>query len=431
MDRKKILIILPWLPFPITTGGHQALFSGIKAIASSFDIYLAFEAWDDKEYHSNAHQFLQMFPNVHLLPLLHIKNAYKKPNNFKSFSYKAKVLIWNLIHKKSTTNSAKGNPLSKIVHKWECNIKPQSEIWQKHINEIVNQHHFDFIQVEMPWFISFVLNLPKDPIKIYVHHELGFVKRELEKNSLAYNEYVNTYKKYIDLIEISLLNQYDCVISLSKIDAIKLKEKGVDKPIFSSFAAIENTTATNYQVCDGKQLVFVGPEHTPNLIGLTWFLDNCWGKLQERDSRYNLKIIGKWSKKHIDEYEMKYSNIHFMGYVENLERELKGTIMIVPITIGSGIRIKILEACSLGIPFVSTSVGAEGIPVQNEVNCFIADDAKSFVESIIKLQYGEIQKKYVYNSKKMVTEEFSLDALRNNRTSIYNTMLEGKQQYLI
>ena len=100
--------------------------------------------------------------------------------------------------------------------------------------------------------------------------------------------------------------------------------------------------------------------------------------------------------------------------------------MIVPITIGSGIRMKILEASSLGVPFVSTSVGAEGLPVENGKNCFIADDKEMFVNCILKLQDTTIQEKFIENAHTMILEKFSIKALRENRLDIYKHVLNNK-----
>ena len=425
MGKKKILFIIPWLPYPIKSGGHLALFSGIKAVANDLEVYIAFEARNDEEYLSHRDHFLQLFPNIHLLPLLHSKNEFQEQSFLKSIIYKAKVSIWNFLHRKSSSNFFNLDSESKITHFWEANIQPRKKVWQAHLAKLFDQYCFDIIQVEMPSYISLILNLPQNALKVYVHHELGFVKREHEMYNYGFhnNQYVNNYKKYIDLIEINLLNQYDCIISLSKIDAKKMEKNGVIKPVFPSFVAIENHILSDYQPCDGKQLVFVGPDgHYPNFLGLTWFLDNCWESLLMKDSRYHLKIIGNWKHEHIMEYEKKYNHIHFTGYVENLKEELKGSIMIIPITIGSGIRIKILEACSNGIPFVSTTIGAEGIPVVNDVHCYIADQKETFIDSIFKLQDEEVQKRFVHNSKQMIFENYSLDALRKNRLSVYNIM---------
>ena len=96
--------------------------------------------------------------------------------------------------------------------------------------------------------------------------------------------------------------------------------------------------------------------------------------------------------------------------------------MIVPITIGSGIRMKILEAASMGIPFVSTTVGAEGIPLRDGHDCFLTDSPNTFVEDIVKLQDKELKLLFIQNANCMVCENYSLEALRRNRLEIYNTV---------
>jgi glycosyltransferase involved in cell wall biosynthesis len=86
---------------------------------------------------------------------------------------------------------------------------------------------------------------------------------------------------------------------------------------------------------------------------------------------------------------------------------------------------KILEACANGIPFVSTRVGAEGLPVENGKDCFITDNPDEFVKDIIKLQDQELQKKFITNANLMVLNNFSLDSLRLNRKTIYENILQG------
>lgn len=125
----------------------------------------------------------------------------------------------------------------------------------------------------------------------------------------------------------------------------------------------------------------------------------------------------------VEVFETKYPGVRFLGYVEVLSDALKDSIMIVPITIGSGIRMKILEACSNGIPFVSTTVGAEGIPVVDGRHCYIADDPQIFVQDIIKLQSADIQKQFVANCHSMIDELYSMDALKCNREEIYRSVL--------
>lgn len=417
--KKKILFILPWLPYPMKSGGHQALFNGIAAIKNDFDIYLTYEANEGEDYRNAEQGFLNNIPQANLLPLI---NKIKEGKTPLAIRVLAKIkgfishCLYGYIQRPIIQND------HKLEREWLNNILPKSPEFIEHIYKICSNNQFDIVQVEMPKMISYVLSLPSSVKKVYVHHEIGFVRRNLEiqNNNSVYAE---ACKKFADYNEVKELNLYDTIITLSLIDADKLKKAGVVVPIRPSFATINTSMDCKIQLSNGKQLSFIGPDnHNPNVVGLTWFLDNCWEKLKNIDNGYNLRIIGKWTENHIKEYMGKYSDISFLGHVPDLDNVIKGTIMIVPITIGSGIRMKILEACSKGVPFVSTTVGAEGLPLESGKHCFITDSSKEFVDDIIKLQNPDIQNKFVINANKMVKENYSIDSLRNNRLAIYNLL---------
>lgn len=421
--KKNILFVIPWLPYPMKSGGHQALFNGIAAVKDDFNIYLTYEAWEGEEYRNAEEGFLQKIPQAQLLPLVRSINLNTKAPLPIRILRKVKKIVYRLIypHQQKTFTDNK----YKREQGWIRSISPLAPDFIEHVHSICNKYKFEIIQVEMPWLISMVFGLPKTAKKVYVHHELGFVRRELEiKNNPS--AYTLTCKAFADLNEIAQLNLYDTIITLSSIDTDKLKKAGVSVPVKSSFAIIDSITNPEIATSNGKVLTFIGPDnHNPNYIGITWFLENCWGKLKDYDKEYRLNIIGKWSDKHIQEITEKYADITFLGFVSDLNCAIIGTIMIVPITIGSGIRMKILEACSKGIPFVSTAIGAEGIPVENGKDCFVTDDPDEFVKDIIELQATDLQIKFIKNSNTMVRNLFSSEALRQNRASIYKYVLNS------
>ena len=84
------------------------------------------------------------------------------------------------------------------------------------------------------------------------------------------------------------------------------------------------------------------------------------------------------------------------------------SVMIVPIFSGSGIRIKILEGMALGIPIISTTKGAKGIPYINGKNILIADNEIDFYNKIKKLHTNsELYKKISLEGKKLIENNFS------------------------
>jgi glycosyltransferase involved in cell wall biosynthesis len=103
-------------------------------------------------------------------------------------------------------------------------------------------------------------------------------------------------------------------------------------------------------------------------------------------------------------------NIVVTGYVEDIRDYISiSTINICPMISGSGIKNKILEPMSMGIPSVATSIAAEGIPeLKDYENILIADKPKDFVEKIILLiKDKDLYKKIVVNGRKLIEGNYT------------------------
>ena len=411
--KQNLLFVLPFLPYPLVSGGHQAIFNGIDCVKDDFNIFIAYYVnwgFDDNV----AEEFKKRIPQATLLPM---DTRRKAPN------FKARII--DKLQRVLANEAKKCTPPDKNAKYdlWLWSNRPQPAKWQQFIWDACINYHIDIVQVEMPWISSFILSLPDTVKKVYVHHELAFVKHGLELKDDPDNLYAKTCYKHSLASEINMLNHADHIITLSPIDKRKLEEQGVTTLISTSFAVVNTDSQLNSFVSDERDLSFVGPDdNIPNRLGLRWFLDNCWHLLKEKEPTYRLKIIGKWREENRKKILTDYPDVEFLGFVDDLYETMKGTVMIVPITIGSGIRMKILEAASMGIPFVSTTVGAEGIPVKDGIDCFLTDDPNTFVESIIKLQNKDLKLQFIQNANRLVRENYSLGALRRNRLEIYQNL---------
>lgn len=422
MERKKILIIIPFLPYPLTSGGHQALYNGIASIYSDYSVTLSYVAYNGEEYYKAAEEYNHIFPKIKLLPLiLPGAKEFQQPLLVRLGHYAKKTLKRILGYK---TVRMEEEQVS--CDNWFKNVLPQSPAFCHHITKVCKETYYDLIQVEMPTMLSSVLCLPRNTKRLYVHHEIGFVRSALDMKGHEDDAYLNAVYDFCKTEEIRQLNLYDAITTLSTIDSYKLEEAGVKQPIFTSFATVNSNTDSSFTIGDGLTLSFVGPGyHVPNRQGLRWFLENCWSNLKEENPNYKLNVVGVWEDEFIGDIPMKYKDVNFCGFVDCLKDVLAGTIMIVPILSGSGIRMKILEAASNCIPLVSTTVGAEGIPLKNEYSAFIADLPDDFVKSILKLRDINLQKRIIENANQMVKSHYSIDALSINRKNIYTQIFKS------
>lgn len=120
-----------------------------------------------------------------------------------------------------------------------------------------------------------------------------------------------------------------------------------------------------------------------NHDGALWFAHTVWPAIVAKHPTARFYMVGAEPEPQIKNLAKLDSRIVVTGAVDDLQpfRE-KANVFINPMRLGSGLRIKVLEAMAAGLPVVSTSLGVAGIPAQNGVNCFIADAPELFAESI-------------------------------------------------
>lgn len=410
---RKVLFVVPFLPYPLTTGGHQAIFNGVAAaVAADAEVYLTYPEYADQQADRKA-MIQKLGTDIHFFPYATYVNL--KREKILSVIYKAKYDLKRLIK-----GGATEDPNQNIYGQWWEQMAPRPDAYCRFVNELVERYDIDVVQCEMLSTMAFVLTLPAKVKKYFVHHELGFVRKslhpiiKLEPLASSANLAIN------QLVEIDLLNRFDTVVTLSRTDSDKLRDAGVTTHILTSFATVSRPLEKSLASSRHTVLSFIGPEeHSPNKEGVLWFLDNCWEKLLGTNPDYEFHIIGKWTKDTQKKLSAKYPHVYFPGYVDDLSAAIKNTIMIVPIRIGSGIRMKILEAGMIGVPVVTTTIGVEGIPLVNGESCVIADTPEAFTQGILNLSDPALREKFIRSAQQVIADNYSLDALVKNRAHLY------------
>lgn len=430
MKEKRILFVLPWFPYPMTSGGKQAVFNGIRAVAGYATIFLTYKA-SEGPAESDVNAIRQIIGQCEVLPYTTPKPIVeaspksflqKSLQEYKRIRHSTKVFFKKILGIKERTVLIDNEP---EYRQWINVIYPFDEGYAHFINSIIEQKNIDVVQFDMITCANLVLFIPDHVKKILVHHEIRSVMYELRMKSMrGWDVAKQAYFQFFKLNEISILNKFDAIITLSETDCKKLVDYGVTTPVYTSTAVVD-TEISDPVLDDCKVLSFVGGDvHYPNYEGIKWFLDNCWHELLNTDNSYHLRIVGHSSEPFVSEVIDKYPNVSFTGFVKELKTVIQNTITIVPILTGSGIRMKILEAATIGCPIVSTSVGAEGLPMQNGINCIIADTPEAFVNAILEYQKPDLRSFVVKNAQKMVKDKYSFASFSDNRLSIYREIME-------
>ena len=134
-----------------------------------------------------------------------------------------------------------------------------------------------------------------------------------------------------------------------------------------------------------SKLVFLGGfAHTANVDAINWFIGKVWPLLQKRGFPYRLTIAGAEMPDQIA--ALASDRIEVMGHVKNLRRLFaECRLSIAPLRYGAGMKGKIVESLSYGVPVVATSVAAEGMDLHHNETLLIANSPPTMADEIVRL----------------------------------------------
>ena len=159
-----------------------------------------------------------------------------------------------------------------------------------------------------------------------------------------------------------------------------------------------------------RSIAFLGSmDWMPNIDGIVWFVDEIWPALKRKFPDATLTIIGRKPTPKVQELAQRDPAIRVTGTVPDVRPFLaEAEVMVVPLRVGGGTRIKIFEAMATGIPVVSTRIGAEGLPVKHGGEILLADEPADFAQQIALLFEQEtLRRSLGQNARRLVQARFS------------------------
>ncbi len=162
-----------------------------------------------------------------------------------------------------------------------------------------------------------------------------------------------------------------------------------------------------------------------------WVISEVLPIIREKIPNIHFYIVGRDSDttlRDIPDFDITITGklVSVLPYLCNVN------VSIVPLAFESGTRFKILEAAACRIPVVSTTLGAEGIPVSNCVHAIIADDAESFASGICKIiQDKDFGARLAENSWQLIRKNYSIETLILEAEDILNFLMIGNQNSTI
>lgn len=136
-----------------------------------------------------------------------------------------------------------------------------------------------------------------------------------------------------------------------------------------------------------RRVTFLGGLHyPPNAQGVLWFAEHAFPQVLAAQPDAVLTVIGKQPPDGLHSLGIPAHNLDVTGYVDDPKPYLAETAaFVVPLLAGGGMRVKIIDGWSWGLPIVSTRIGAEGIDVIDGENMLLADTPPAFAAAVIRL----------------------------------------------
>ncbi len=397
----KILMLTPYLPYPLLSGGQIRTYNLLKNLSRKHEITLfsLIKENKEKQYISKIEPFCEKVA------------VFKRPKN-----------PWAL----RNILLAGFTPYPFVVTR-NLPIGAKSVI-----AKALKENQFDLIHAETFYMMP---NIPQTNIPILL------VEQTIEY--LGYQSYVKQSKwwplkpfLYLDVLKIYLWEKYfwqkaSRLVTMSEEDKrfiqkvvaesllIDVVANGVDTDFFDK---------TKKKLPQNPTVLFVGTfKWLPNVDAVKVLVKQIWPKIIRQLPQARLKIVGFSPTKEIVGFGDDRS-IKVLGKVEDI-RDAYGSahVLLAPIRSGKGTRYKILEAMAAGTPIVSTKLGVEGIDINSGKEVLIGDSVTDLAKLTIKvLKNSHLRQTMAAAGRQLVRKRYNWHNISRELDRIYQDLGHGK-----
>ena len=270
-----------------------------------------------------------------------------------------------------------------------------SKNWSEQIRRLLVDEKFDLVVCDflfpaasLPWEVKAACGCPW---VLFQHNVESMIwhRRAQQKAGVAALYYRGQRDRMLRF-EREVSSRFDGVLAVSEEDArifrtemqlsnvLGVVPTGVDLEYFQSVPRTASAAPT---------VVFMGSmDWYANLDGVKWFAEEVWPLVQRDVPQARFVVVGRKPPAEIVALASSGRNIEVTGTVPDVRPFLRGAdVVVVPLRIGGGTRLKIYEAMAAEVPVVSTRVGAEGLNVEDGRHLLLADSAGDTAAQVVRV----------------------------------------------
>lgn len=391
----KILMLTPYLPFPLLTGGQTRSYNLIKRLAElkhEITLFCLVKEEDEKSFVPELQKFCQE---------VQVFNRPEKP--------------WTLTNILRTGFSQ--YPFL-VIRNW---AKGEEEAIEKKLNN----ESFDLIHAETFYVMP---HIPQTAVPILL------VEQTIEY--LVYRHYAENYPRislrpllYFDVMkmkywELKYWQRAARVVAMSEEDKksmlsqlpdldVDIVPNGVDSQFFGEKIRVK--------LPDSIILYLGNFTWLQNREAVDVLVRKIWPKVKAGIPNVKLWIIGKDAKEFFPKLASLDIRVEEVADVREVYQQ--ASILVAPIYGGGGTRYKNFEAFASGLPVVTTSIGIRGTKAKNGVEVIVRDHPAEIAEAVIQLLNDKkLYEKIADKAKKMVQMEYDWDPIANKLSNIYQSL---------
>ena len=394
----KILFLSPTVPFPLTDGGRIRVFNLLKQIAEKSDVTLL--ALETQTTDADGVAELQRLGiQVHLVP-----NAPTLPRV--SFGTLVKAFL-------------RRQPIT--VARYDVRA------YRQKFRELIADQIFDLVHYEMFHTAQFHTETHLPGVLSQQNVDSAIWRRLCsETANLFYKFAYWTQQLAFQRYERVLSPKFNAVTCTSDIDAAVFQHHCPDDAI----EIIPNGVDVTHYLPDftteaPAHLIYIGSmDWYPNEDAVAFFADEVLPQIQEKVPDVGFSIVGGNPSGRVQKLAER-DGVVVTGRVPEIKPYFaEATVFVVPLRIGSGTRLKILEALAMGKAIVSTTVGAEGLDLRDGEEIFIADEPTAFADAVTRLLTdSELRRRIGENGRTRVEQDYDWRSIGEKLYGLYTKIV--------
>ena len=396
--KMKILFLSPTVPFPLTDGGRIRVFNLLKQIAAKNDVtLLALETQPTDA--DGVTELQQLGIQVHLVP-----NAPTLPRV--SFGTLANAFL-------------KRQPIT--VARYDL------PVYRQKFRELVATENFDLVHYEMFHTAQFRTEVDLPSVLSQQNVDSAIWRR-------LCGETANPFYKFAYWTQQLAFQRYERVLS-PKFDAVTCTSD-IDATVFERLCAEDTieiipngVDVTHYQPDFTSEapahLIYIGSmDWYPNEDAVAFFADEVLPGIQDKVPDVQFSIVGGNPSARVQKLTAR-EGVVVTGRVPEIKPYFaEATVFVVPLRIGSGTRLKILEALAMAKAIVSTSVGAEGLDLKDGEEIFIADEPTAFADAVTRLLTdASLRRRVGENGRARVEQDYDWRSIGEKLHTLYESLI--------